>query len=65
MKTVLKENHVYIEKVRALISQFSYTVVMMNMNLLSVLTSTSIYHGYFVQRHVQDTIVILEEVNHT
>ena len=45
MKTVLKENHVYIEKVRALISQFSYTVVMLNMNLLAVLTSPSIYHG--------------------
>ena len=26
-------------------SQFSYTVVMMNMNLLAVVTPTSIYHG--------------------
>ena len=44
-KTVLKENHVYIEKVRAYISQFSYTYVMMNMKLLSVVTPPSIYHG--------------------
>ena len=27
MKIVLKENHEYIEKVRAMRSQFSYTVV--------------------------------------
>ena len=27
MKTVLKENHVYIEKVRAISSQFSYAAV--------------------------------------
>ena len=30
---------------RALISQFSYKVVMMNMKLLSVVTPPSIYHG--------------------
>ena len=28
MKTVLKENHVYLDKVRALRSKFSYTFVM-------------------------------------
>ena len=28
MKTVLNENHVYIEKVRAMSSQFNYTVIM-------------------------------------
>ena len=44
-KTVLKENHVYIEKVRTLSSQFSYTVFMMNMKLLSVVTPLYIYHG--------------------
>ena len=43
MKTVLKENHVYIEKVRALISKFSYIVVMMNMKLLAVVTPPYIY----------------------
>ena len=43
MKTVLKENHVYIEKVRALISQFSYTVFMMNIKLLAVVIPPSIY----------------------
>ena len=32
-------------KVRDLSSQFSYKVVMMNMNLISVLTPPSIYHG--------------------
>ena len=45
MKTVLKENHVYIDKVRALSSKFNYIVLMMNMNLLSVVTPPSIYHG--------------------
>ena len=45
MKTILKENHVQIEEVRASRSQFSYTVVIMNMKLLEVITPTSIYHG--------------------
>ena len=45
MKTVFKENHVKIEKVRALSSQFSFTVVMTNMKLLAVVTPPSIYHG--------------------
>ena len=44
MKTVLKENHVKIEKVRAYSSQFSYTDVIMNTQLLVVLTPPSIYH---------------------
>ena len=43
MKTLLKENHVQIEKVRALSSQFSYTVVMTNMKLLSVVILPYIY----------------------
>ena len=47
---VLNENSVegkscIIEKVRALRSQFSYTVIMMNMNLLEVVTPPSIYNG--------------------
>ena len=45
MKPVLKENHVQIVKVRALISQFNYTVVMMKMKLIAVVTPPSIYHG--------------------
>ena len=45
MTILLKENHVYIEKVRALRSQFIYTDVMMNMNILSVVTPLSIYRG--------------------
>ena len=45
METVFKENHVQIEKVRALSSQFSYTYVMMNTKLLAVVTLPSIYHG--------------------
>ena len=45
MKTVLKENYVQIEKVKALISQFSYTDVIMNMKLLAVVIQPSIYHG--------------------
>ena len=45
MKTVLKENHILIEKVRALISQFSYTVVMITMKLLAGVTPPTIYHG--------------------
>ena len=43
MKTLLKGNHVQIEKVRALRSKFSYTVVMMNIKLLAVVTPPSIY----------------------
>ena len=43
MKTVLKENRVKIEKLIALSSQFSYTVVMMNMNLIAVVTPPYIY----------------------
>ena len=43
MKTVLKENYVWIDKLRALSSQFSYTVVIINMKLLSVVTLPSIY----------------------
>ena len=46
MKIVLKGNHVLIYKVRAFISQFIYTVFMMNMKLLAVVTPPSIYHGY-------------------
>ena len=45
MGKVLKENHVEIYKVRAQSSQFRYTYVMMNMNLLAVVTPTSIYFG--------------------
>ena len=44
MKTALKENHVQIEKVRALSSQFSNTDVMMNTNFLSVVAPLFIYH---------------------
>ena len=33
-----------------MISQFSYTVVMMNMNLLAVVTPLSIYHGCSTQK---------------
>ena len=33
-----------------MISQFIYTVVMMNMKLLAVVTPTSIYHGCSTQR---------------
>ena len=35
----------YIEKIRAWISQFSYTYVMMNMKLLAVVTSPSVHYG--------------------
>ena len=47
---VMNENSVggkscEIENVRALSSQFSYIVVMMNMKLLEVVTPPSIYHG--------------------
>ena len=45
MKIVLKENHVKIEKVRVSSSKFSYTFVMINMNLLAVVTPPYIYHG--------------------
>ena len=45
MKKTLKKNHVQIEKVRALRSQFSYTYVMINTNLLAVVTPLSIYQG--------------------
>ena len=34
-----------IEKLRAYNSQFGYTCVMMNMNILAVVTPPSIYHG--------------------
>ena len=34
-----------IENVRSLSSQFSYTIIMMNMKLLAVVTPPSIYHG--------------------
>ena len=47
MKTVLKENHVYIEEVRSFSSQFSFTVVMMNMKLISVVTPQYIHHGCY------------------
>ena len=43
MKTALKENHVYIEKVIAQSSQSSYTYVMMNMKILAVVTQPYIY----------------------
>ena len=43
MKIVLKENHLQIEKVRALITTFSYTYVMMNMKVLPVVTPLYIY----------------------
>ena len=49
---MLKENHVQIEKIRALSSQFSYTVVMMNMKHLEVVTPPSIYHGCSTQKTV-------------
>ena len=49
-KTVLKENHVQIEKVRASSSQFSYTVVMMNMKLPEVVKPPSIYHCFSSQK---------------
>ena len=39
------EKTVYIDKVRAYISQFIYTYVMMNMKLLEVITWPSIHHG--------------------
>ena len=52
MKTVSKENHIYIEKVIALSSQFSYTDVMINMKTLSVVTPPSIYH-IFTWRNCQ------------
>ena len=38
IKTVLKGKHVKIEMVRAYISQFSYTDVMINTKLLAVVT---------------------------
>ena len=44
-KKTLKENHVYIEKVISLRSQFSYIYVMMNMKLLSIVTPPYIYHN--------------------
>ena len=40
------EKTMLIEKVRSYSSQFSYTDVMMNMKLLSVVTPPSIYHGW-------------------
>ena len=43
MKTVLKFNHVWIEKVRAMNSQLSYTDVMMKMKLLEAVTPPFIY----------------------
>ena len=43
MKIVLKGNYVYIVKVRAYISQFISTYVMINMKLLEVVTTPSIY----------------------
>ena len=45
MKKVLKEDHVWIDKLVALRSQFSYTYAMINMKLLAVVTELSIYHG--------------------
>ena len=44
MKTVLKENHVLIDKVRALSSKFIYKVVRITMKLIAVVTSPSIYN---------------------
>ena len=44
MEKLLKENHIKIDKVRALSSQFSYTDVMMNMKILALVTPPSIYH---------------------
>ena len=44
MITVFKENHVKIDKVRALRSQFSYTDIIMNMKLLAVVTPRYNYH---------------------
>ena len=46
---ILNENNVehkprIIDKVRSLSSQFSYTVVRMNINLLAVVTPPYIYH---------------------
>ena len=38
------------EKVKAQSSQFSYTDVMMNMNLLAVVTPLSIYHGRYTRK---------------
>ena len=43
MKTVLKENHVQIKKVKAQSSQLSFTDFMMKMRLLAVVTPPSIY----------------------
>ena len=43
MKTVLKENHLLIKKVISFSSQFIYKYVIMNMNLLEVVTPPSFY----------------------
>ena len=61
MKTVLEENHVKIEKVRALSSQFRYIDVMMNMKLLAVATPPSIYYGCFNQKMFWEGKFIGEE----
>ena len=50
MKRLLKEYHVKIEKVRALTSKCSYTVIMVNMKLLEVVPPTSIYHDCSTQK---------------
>ena len=45
MKTVLKGKYAQMDRVRALSSQLSYTVVMMNMKLLAVVTQQYIYQN--------------------
>ena len=50
-----------IEKLRAQISLFSYTYVMVNMNLLAVVTPPSIYHGCFTWKTLWEEKFTLDE----
>ena len=54
-------------------SQFSYTDVMMNMNILAVVTPQSIYHNvavngvvvHWISLMVEDELVIQDVLGHT
>ena len=46
---MIRENHINRE-INSSISQFSYTDVMNNMNILEVVTPTSIYHGFSTRK---------------
>ena len=49
------------KKVRAQISQFSYTYIMMNMKLLSVVIPLSIYHGFSTRKTFWEEIFTGED----